>query len=103
MTGQDDSSNHYYVRNYKHFINLVNTALRKTFNECKSAKKRRLVGQIPGQTTKTCGGALYVAVIPYVSVDVNTNRVTLHAGELLFDLTKTHVFASVAEGFGGIL
>ena len=35
MSGQDLSSNYYYVYNYQHFINLVNKALRSAFKQCR--------------------------------------------------------------------
>ena len=42
-----------------------------------------------------------LAVVPYIVFDVETNRVTLHADELLFDMTESHLFGSTAEGYAG--
>ncbi len=93
MTGQRTSSNSYYVCTYQHFINLVSKALRTA---C-------AIEQFTGQTTKTWWENLNSAVIPYSAFDFDTNRDTLHADELLFDMTENLVFGSVAEEFLGIL
>jgi hypothetical protein len=40
-------------------------------------------------------------VIPYMVFDVDTNRVTLHADELVFNMTNSHLFGSILEGTSG--
>ena len=66
MSGQDLSSNYYYVYNYQHFINLVNKALRSAFNQCRilieqAANPTNLPGPI-----KTVWGYMDAIVIPYM-------------------------------------
>ena len=103
MSGQDLSSNYYYVYNYQHFINLVNKALRLAFDQCKSLIEQHVInggGTVSGPV-KTWWGYMSLAVIPYIVFDVDTNRVTFHADEQLFDMTESHLFGSVAEGFSG--
>lgn len=90
--GQDLSSNYYYVYNYQHFINLVNKAFASAFNQCRDAIYAYMGGP------KDWWGGLFKAVVPYLVFDVDTNRVTLHADEKLFDMTESHLFGSVAEG-----
>jgi hypothetical protein len=103
MSGQDLSSNYYYVYNYQHFINLVNKALRLAFDQCKSLIEQHVInggGTVSGPI-KTWWGYMSLAVVPYLVFDVDTNRVTLHADEQLFDMTESHLFGSVAEGVAG--
>ena len=100
MSGQDLSSNYYYVYNYQHFINLVNKALRLAFNQCKSLIEQHVPTTTPGPI-KTWWGYMSLAVVPYIVFDVDTNRVTFHADEKLFDMTESHLFGSVAEGATG--
>ena len=90
--GQDLSSSYYYVYNYQHFINLVNKALASAFGQCRNAIYAYMGG------TKDWWGGLGKAVVPYLVFDVDTNRVTLHADEKLFDMTESHLLGSVAEG-----
>ena len=68
---QDISSSYYYVHNYGHFINMVNTALANSMSDLKNQ---------PG-----VGGALANVQPPFLDFDPITNRVILHADIVWFD------------------
>ncbi len=44
---------------------------------------------------------LSFAVVPNIGFDDDTNRFTLHAHEVLFDMAESHLFVSIAEGHHG--
>ncbi len=46
-------------------------------------------------------GGLSQVALPYMVFDDGTDRITLHADELLFDVTETNLYGSVAEGTDG--
>ena len=69
---QDISSSYYYVHNYGHFINMVNTALLGCMNDLRFA--------VGGPTT-----VLDTVQPPFLDFDPITNRVILHADILWFD------------------
>ena len=71
---QDMSSKYYYIYNYKHFIDLINKALKEAF--------RRLTASMP---TTTGISVLDATVAPYLDFDPLTNRVILHADQVFYD------------------
>ena len=68
------SSKYYYIYNYKHFIDLINKALKEAF--------RRLTVSMP---TITGISVLDATVAPYLDFDPLTNRVILHADQVFYD------------------
>jgi hypothetical protein len=68
---QDISSAYYFVYNYQHFINLVNTALKNAWST------------LPSSLSTIWDSAFDKAVAPFFDYDVGTNRVILSADERL--------------------
>jgi len=73
---QDFSSKYYYIYNYRHFIDMINTALNTSF-----ANLRDALPKIGGVSP------LDATVAPYLDFDPLTNRVILHADQTFYDET----------------
>ena len=68
------SKYYYYIYNYKHFIDLINNALKEAL--------RRLTVSTPSITGTS---VIDATVAPYLDFDPLTNRVILHADQAFYD------------------
>jgi hypothetical protein len=73
---QDFSSKYYYIYNYRHFVDMINTALSTSFENLRDALPK-IGGASPIDAT----------VAPYLDFDPLTNRVILHADQTFYDDT----------------
>jgi hypothetical protein len=76
LLNQDFSSKYYYVYNYTHFVRLVNSALLADWYT-----------QVPVGDASP----LFATVAPYIDVDVQTNRVIVHAEQTFYDEVYTEL------------
>ena len=73
---QDFSSKYYYIYNYRHFTDMINTALSTSFANLRDALPN--IGDV---------SPLDATVAPYLDFDPITNRVVLHADQTFYDET----------------
>ena len=73
---QDFSSKYYYIYNYRHFIDMINTALNTSFANLRDALPK--IG---------AASPIDATVAPYLDFDPLTNRAVLHADQTFYDDT----------------
>jgi hypothetical protein len=73
---QDFSIKYYYIYNYRHFVDMINTALSTSFENLRDALPK-IGGASPIDAT----------VAPYLDFDPLTNRIILHADQTFYDDT----------------